>query len=97
MPILESAFCAAVAGFLTRPCCVIPAALSLAGVGSASLSTIFMTHRPWFLVASVLSLGVSAWLTLRRAGGLLNRCFTLVGSTVAFLISAGFIGALDVF
>ena len=44
-PIFQSALFAAAAGFLTRPCCFIPAALPLAGVGSAGLSAVFMTHR----------------------------------------------------
>jgi len=96
MPIVQSALFAALAGFLTRPCCVIPAALSLAGVGSAGLSSVFVTHRPLFLFSSAASLGISTWLTFRRSGGSLNRWVTVLGSAVAFLISAGFLGALDV-
>lgn len=93
---LQSALFAAVAGFLTRPCCVIPAALSLAGVGSAGLSSIVVTHRPLFLATSALSLLLSTWLTFRRTGGTFNKALAVIGSLIVFFITAGYIGVLDV-
>ena len=94
---LRSALLATLAGFLTRPCCVIPAALSLAGVSSAGLSSVFMTHRPLFAALSAGCLGVSGWLTLRRGGSRISKWVTVVASLVAFFVSAGFSGVLDVF
>ena len=94
---IRSAFFASVAGLLTRPCCVIPAALSLAGVSSAGLSSIFMTHRPAFVAASVVCGGVSLWVTFTRGGNAVSRWLTVLASVVAFLIAAGTIGVLDVF
>jgi hypothetical protein len=97
MPIFQSALFAAVAGFLTRPCCVIPVALSFAGVGSAGLSSVFMTYRPVFFALSAICVGVSTWLTFRRPGGVLTRWFAVLGGAVAFFISAGYTGVLNVF
>jgi hypothetical protein len=94
---IRSALFAAVAGLLTRPCCVIPAALSLAGVSSAGLSSIFMTHRAAFLATSVVCGGVSLWLTFMRGGNAVGKWVTVLASVIAFLISAGTIGVLDVF
>jgi hypothetical protein len=75
----------------------VPAALSLAGLGSAGLSGVFVTYRPVFLTASVMSLAVSTWMTFRRTGGLFNRYVAIISSVVAFLFSAGLIGAFDGF
>jgi hypothetical protein len=95
-PTLQSALVAAVAGFLSRPCCVIPAALSIAGVSSAGVATVVMSQRPLFLASSVVCLSVSAWLTFRREGGWFNRTLAVAASVAAFLISAGYMGVLDV-
>lgn len=95
--VFQSALFAALAGFLTRPCCVIPAALSVAGLGSAGLSAVFVMYRPWFLAASGLALFASVWMTFRRSGGVVNRWVAIGSSIAAFFISAGFTGAFDVF
>ncbi len=94
---LHSAIFAAIAGFLARPCCVIPAALSLAGVGSVGLSNVVVSHRPLFLVSSAASLAVSMWLTFRRSGGAFNRLVAILGSGIVFLVTAGHVGGFDVF
>jgi hypothetical protein len=60
----------AIAGFLTRPCCVIPVALSAAGFGSAGIARAAMVNRPAFMCASVLMLAGSMWMTFRREGWL---------------------------
>jgi len=95
--VFQGALFAAVAGFLTRPCCVVPTALSLAGLGSAGLSALLVTYRPLFLGLSGLALVASTWMTFRRTGGLFNRWVAIVSSVIAFFISAGFTGAFDVF
>jgi hypothetical protein len=71
--IVRSAVCGAAAGFLMRPCCVIPAVLSMLGIGSAGASAVIATHRAEFLLASAGLLAASSWITLRREGGRLAR------------------------
>ena len=64
-PIVRSTLAAACSGFLARPCCVVPAALSLAGIGSAGLSAVIVAHRSSFLAASAILLLISTWMNLR--------------------------------
>lgn len=47
------------AGFLTRPCCVIPAALSVAGLSGAGIAAAMAPWRPWFLLLAVVLFAVS--------------------------------------
>ena len=94
MPAILGALVAAIAGFLTRPCCVIPAALSMAGVSSAGVASVVIAQRPLFLASSAACLGVSAWLTFRREGGWFNRVLAVVASAAAFFLSAGYLGLL---
>ena len=42
---------AAGAGFLTRPCCVLPALLAFGGTGSAAMAQTLAAQRPALLVA----------------------------------------------
>ena len=56
-----------------------------------------MTHRPLFAALSAACLGVSGWLTMRRGGSTISKWVTVVASIVAFAVSAGFSGVLDVF
>lgn len=79
-------------GFLTRPCCVIPAALSLAGVSSAGLGGFFIKGRPLFLLASAGMLGISMWMNVRREGGWINKSAAIGASLVAFVLTANWIG-----
>ena len=74
----------AVAGFFTRPCCVIPAAMSLAGVGSVGLAQAVAAHRFPFLTASALMLTGSMWLTFRRPGGWFIKALSASATLVAF-------------
>lgn len=87
---VRSALLGGVGGFLTRPCCVVPAVMSLAGVSSAGLSTIVARRRP-FLVASVLLLGFSIYMNVRRDGWWINRVVAVIASLVAFALGAGWV------
>lgn len=78
----------AIAGFLTRPCCVIPAALSVAGVGSAGLAHAVVTYRPAFLSVGGVMLTVSLWMTFRREGGWFTKILVAGATVVAFALSA---------
>jgi hypothetical protein len=80
---------AAVAGFLTRPCCVLPTVMSVAGMGSAGLAHVIVVYRSAFLVASVLMLACSLWLTFRRQGGWLIKSVSAGATLVAFYLSRG--------
>ena len=90
--IMRSTVAGGLSGFLTRPCCIIPTALSLAGVSSASLGGIFISGRPVFLMASVGLLGSSIVMNFRREGGWMNKSLAVGASLIAFAISANWIG-----
>jgi hypothetical protein len=81
---LCSVVVAAVAGLLTRPCCVIPIALSVAGVGSVGLAQVEPSYRPAFISASAMLLGCSFWLTFRRPGGRFIKTLSAAATLVAF-------------
>ncbi len=78
-------------GFLTRPCCVVPAVLSLAGAGTAGLSSALVAHRGTFLSASALLLASSTWVNFRRDGGWFNKSVALGASLVGFALAAGWV------
>lgn len=79
---------AAVSGFLTRPCCVVPAALSLLGVGGASVSATLVAHRGPLLAISAGVLFYSLWINVRREGGWLNRTLAVSSAAIAFAFAA---------
>ena len=91
-PLLKGALAAGVSGFLTRPCCIVPAAMSLAGVESARLSVAMMTYRFEFLMASAVLLGTSLVVNVRRDGGWVNKVLSVGASTIAFALAAGWLG-----
>jgi hypothetical protein len=91
-PVIRNGGIAVCAGFLTRPCCVVPAALSLAGVGTAGASSILIAHRTTFMFLSATTMGTSLWMTFTREGGWANKTLALVAAVVAFSLSAGWTG-----
>lgn len=54
------------AGFLMRPCCAIPAALALLGLGGAGVAAALEPFRPWFLLLAVATFSVSFYLNFIR-------------------------------
>jgi len=90
--VLWSATLGAISGFLTRPCCVLPAALSLAGVGSAGVSATLVAHRGPLLGASAMLLAFSMWINFRREGGRCNRSLAVSSAVLAFGFAAGWFG-----
>lgn len=84
MTSLYSVVIAAAAGFLTRPCCVIPAALSIAGLGGLGVAETIAAYRSAFLGASALMLGCSLWLTYRRPGGWFLKSVSASAMLIAF-------------
>ena len=79
---------AGVGGFFTRPCCVLPAILSVMGVGSAGLSTM-LAYRTPFVAASAVLLGWSVYTTIRGDAWWVNKALTFIASGIAFSLAAG--------
>lgn len=53
-------------GFLMRPCCAIPAALALLGLGGAGVAAALAPFRPSFLLLAVVTFSVSFYLNFIR-------------------------------
>lgn len=81
-----------VAGVLTRPCCVIPAALSVAGISSASVVGAMV--GPVFLAFSAVTVLASLWMTFRREGGWFNRSLSVIAAVVGFVAAIRAVGVL---
>lgn len=85
---VRSALVAGLAGFLTRPCCVLPAVLALSGTSSAALTHSVVAHRPVFLAASVMLLAGSVWMNLRWQTRPLNKWLAVVAAAASFAFAA---------
>ena len=79
----------AVAGFLTRPCCVLPSLLSVVGVGSVGVVHALSQHHGLWLATSAATLLASAVIAFRREGGTAAKTVSVAGSVVAFVWAAG--------
>lgn len=90
--VVRNAALGAVGGFLTRPCCVLPAALSLAGVSSAGLSAPLVAYRGPLLLVSGALLVCSICINFRRDGGWFNRALAVSGAACGFVFAAGWLG-----
>ena len=82
-----SVLAASASGVLSRPCCVLPVALSTFGLSSAVVGHFVVAHRPWLLTGSVALLSASVFMTLRRDGGTASKVITLSMSAAAFIVS----------
>ncbi len=92
--VLSSSCGGVVAGFLTRPCCVIPAALSVAGISSASVVDAMVAYRPVFLAVSAATVLTSLCMTFQREGGWFNRSLSVVAAVVGFMVAIRAVGVL---
>lgn len=63
----------AIAGFLMRPCCVGPLALSLLGVSSVGLADALVAHRLGLIATGGLALIATLVVSMRREGGWINK------------------------
>lgn len=84
----------AVAGFCTRPCCAVPAAMSLFGVSGIAFAQTAVAYRPVFLSASGVMLAATLWITLRREGGVLNKAFAIAATLAGFVLSLRILGVM---
>lgn len=85
--IAGSIFAASLSGVLTRPCCVLPVALSTFGLSSALMGQFVSDYRPMLLAASVMMLGAAALITMRREGGTAAKVITISMSIIAFVVA----------
>ena len=85
--VVGSVLAASASGVLTRPCCILPVALSTFGLSSAVVGQFVSTYRPQLLSASVSLLGASVFMTMRREGGTPSKVITVSMSAVAFVVS----------
>ena len=81
---------AAGAGFLTRPCCLGPALLSIMGGSAAGLSQVFANHHIVFAVLSGLLLTTSVWINIRWQAQAWNKWVAALSALAAFgLVARG--------
>ena len=85
--ILRGSIVGAVAGFFTRPCCALPAALSLAGVSGTGFAQTAAAYRPAFLSVSAVMLVAALWTTFRRDGGSVNKVLAVCATLLSFALS----------
>ena len=84
----------AVAGFCTRPCCAIPAAMSLFGLSGVAFAQTVVAYRPAFLSVSGLMLAATLWITLRREGGSFNKVLAVTATLAGFVLSLQVLGVM---
>ena len=87
LAIAGSIFAASLSGVLTRPCCVLPVALSTFGLSSAITGQFVAAHRPMLLTASVTMLGASVIITMQRDGGTAAKVVTVSMSLIFFVVA----------
>ena len=92
--IVGSVLAASASGVLTRPCCMLPVALSTFGLSSAVAGRFVAAYRPLLLTASVTVLGASIFMTLRRDGGTASKVIAVTMSAAAFIVSQMWTGVL---
>ena len=82
--IVVSSAAGAAAGFLTRPCCVGPAVLSVLGVSSVGLAEMFAAHRPMLIAFGAVMLTSTLWINMRRDGGWFNKSIAAAATAIGF-------------
>jgi hypothetical protein len=82
------------AGFLSRPCCVVPMVLSLTGIGGAAFASVAVVWRPVWLALSAATVVASVWLTFRRECRWFNRCLSIAAAVFGFVAASRFLGVL---
>lgn len=90
--VIGGAMTGSLAGVLTRPCCVLPIALSTFGLSGAVVSSFVASHRPMFLLASITLLAGSLAVTLSREGGTAAKAITVTMAIAGFVVSRAWTG-----
>ena len=76
------------AGFLVRPCCVIPAALAVAGASGAGVAAAVAPYRPWFLLIAVALFGASFYWNFIRNRNRAGMAVWALSAVIAALLLA---------
>lgn len=84
---LRSGVLGAGAGFLSRPCCALPAAMSLAGVSSAGVAQAVMPFRPWLLTTGAVMLLAALWSAFRNDSAVFTKVFSAAAAVAGFIWS----------
>ena len=82
--IVLSSAAGAAAGFLTRPCCVGPAVLSVLGVSSVGLAEMFAAHRAVLIALGGVMLTATFWISMGREGGTFNKSIASAATAIGF-------------
>ena len=82
----------AAAGFVTRPCCIGPALVSMAGVSSAGLAVKIANYHTLFASLGAVMLTASMWMTFRREGGWFNKVLAASTTIIGFTWATGRMG-----
>ena len=82
----------AIAGFLTRPCCVVPMAMSLVGVSGVGAAQVAVTYRTALMSASTVMLGAALWMAFRREGGSFSKILAASATLSGFVLSLRLMG-----
>ena len=91
-PALRSGLLGAAAGFLSRPCCALPAAMSLAGASSAGVAQFLMPFRPWLLGTGALLLLTALWSAFRNDSAVFTKVFSAGAALTGFAWSLRVLG-----
>lgn len=83
----------AVAGFLMRPCCVGPAALSLFGLSSVGLGQAVVSYRAELIAVGGVAFAATLAINLRREGGWANKVTAAAATLIGFAWSMRILGA----
>lgn len=79
-----------IVGVLMRPCCVIPASLSLLGFTGAATADTVIAYRPVLFAISLTLLAGSLWLTFRTRGGWPVKIISASATILAFVFFGSF-------
>jgi len=90
--VVVSSAAGAAAGFLTRPCCVGPAVLSVVGVSSVGLAEMFAAHRAVLIAFGAVMLTSTLWINMRRGGGTFNKSIAAATTAIGFSWSMRVLG-----
>ena len=85
--VLMTTILGAVTGFCTRPCCAIPAAMSLFGLSGVAFAQTAVAYRPAFMSVSGHMLAATLRITLRRDGGSFNKVLAVTAALAGFVLS----------
>jgi mercuric ion transport protein len=70
----------------TAFCCIGPAVIAVLGTSGALAAARLEPYRPYFIVGSVLLLGLGFWLTYRPQGGCIGKTCTTATAKITWVL-----------